>query len=87
MWLAEPQTQNSWDSCYYPYTLERHSSLLVECVETLGEKANGDFSKLKITDVEDLYIIEDYDGLESVVVPDTIKWRSAISDSEVRDLS
>ena len=53
----------------------RHSSLLVECVETLGEAANGSAASLEIKEISgDRYRIEEYDGAEGVVEPDDLKW-------------
>lgn len=65
-------------------SLARHSSLLVECVDTLGEKSFGAYSSLKIAEVEDLYRIEEYDGAESVIEPKDVAYVSAINDPEVR---
>lgn len=82
--LAELERESDhWGSDFYPDSLARHSTLLVECVESLGEKANGSFSSLAITEVVDLYRIEDYDGLEQVVQPDQIRWTSAVNSPEV----
>jgi hypothetical protein len=46
----------------------RSNAVLVKCVETLGEKANGSFAELKIVEVPDYidWVINEYDGLESV---------------------
>ena len=54
--------------------MPRHHPLLVECVETLGDKAAGRFSKLKIAEVECYYIINDVNGIEFVIAPEYIKW-------------
>ncbi len=50
------------------YDIERNDPKLVECVETLGEKANGTFSKLKVVEIPDDvdWEINYYDGLETV---------------------
>lgn len=92
MWLAGRGHEESvvflagksedWGENFYPRTLARHSMLLVECVEVLGKKASGPFSDLKIAEVEDLYVIDEYDGLESVVQPSGMKWISAVNDPE-----
>ena len=56
----------------------RHHPLLVECVETLGEAANGRFANLKVVTIEgSKYIVEEYDGFESVRTPETMKWIDA----------
>lgn len=46
----------------------RGDSLLIECIETLGEKANGNHAKLKIVNVPDgtSFHIDEYDGIESI---------------------
>ena len=55
--------------------LERHNPLLVKCVETLGEGAGGECSKLKIVEINNnKYRIVEYDGWESVETPDSIEW-------------
>ena len=46
----------------------RTDSVLVECVETLKEEANGDCAQLKIVEIpfNVLFQIEDFDGIEHV---------------------
>ena len=41
---------------------------VIECVETLGEKANGQFASLKIEEIPDdvEWYIDDYDGIETI---------------------
>ena len=57
------------------YELDRHDPLLVQCVEVLGEKANDDFSYLKVKELKgSKYIIREYDGWESVIEPEDIDW-------------
>lgn len=50
------------------YNIPRNDPLLVETVETLGEKANGDFAELKIVEIPDDvdWGIQEYDGWEWV---------------------
>lgn len=50
----------------------RSHPALVKTVELLGDKANGDFAQLTITELPTnaVYRIEEYDGLESVSTPD-----------------
>ena len=58
--------------------LPRHHKLLVECVETLGDKVNGQFSEICIKEiVQPEYKIDEYDGWEAVVTPDSIVWQDA----------
>lgn len=56
-----------WDGYGYP-DLKREDARLVECIETLGKKANGLFAELKVLEIPDdvKYTIEHYDGIESV---------------------
>ena len=55
--------------------LPRHHALLVEAVEKLGEKASGSSSRLEIVEIKgNKYIIDEYDGLESVSEPSDIRW-------------
>jgi hypothetical protein len=57
------------------YDVPRHHPLLVQCVEELGEEANGECSELKIKEIEeDHYRINDYDGMETVETLSTINW-------------
>lgn len=84
-WLGEvAEKGDTGQDSYYPFTMARHSSLLVECIETLGSaKASGMFSDLQVGEVEDLYRIEEYDGLETIVTPETTnQWDSALNDPE-----
>lgn len=60
------------------WSIERHDPILVRVVEELGsEKASGMCSKLAIADIGDsLYRIEDYDGYETVITPETpFEWK------------
>ena len=61
-----------------PWSIERHDPILVRVVEELGsEKASGMCSELAIADIGDsLYRIEDYDGYETVITPETpFEWK------------
>lgn len=61
-------------SYFYP-EIPRHHPLLVQCVEELGKKANGICSELKVVTFEgDLYRITEYDGLESLEIPEYLDW-------------
>ena len=60
-----------WDDFGYKYrddSLRRADAKLVECVETLGEEADGRFAKLKVVEIPDdvEWEIDEYDGLESI---------------------
>lgn len=52
----------------YPREIERNDPVLVQVVEELGDKANGDHAELKVVDIPDdvEYFIEEYDGLEHI---------------------
>lgn len=88
IWLAESEVdpdRSGWEGSFYPSTLARHADLLVECVSELGSRAGGSFSDLRIVEVDDLYRIEEYDGLESVIEPHELHWISAVKDAQVKD--
>ncbi len=59
-----------WDG--YGYALsgdnERTNPRLVECVETLGDKANGSYASLRVVEIPDdiSWEISDCDGWETV---------------------
>lgn len=59
-----------WDWYGYKYSdySLRADSRLVECVETLGEKASGSLAELKVVEIPDdvYWEIEEYDGVESI---------------------
>jgi hypothetical protein len=48
--------------------LPRHDPLLIECIETLGDKADGPCSSITIVEIPDgvKYEIDEYDGLERI---------------------
>lgn len=55
--------------------ISRHDPILVQVVEQLGDKANGMCAKLRIYETDsDKYIIEEYDGNETVVVSYDNSW-------------
>jgi hypothetical protein len=56
-----------WDG-YGCLDIKRNDPRLVRCVETLGEKAASEYSKLKVVQIPDdvNWHIEEYDGLEHV---------------------
>lgn len=60
---------------FRPEGLARHDALLVECVEALGEAASGDCAKLIVVTISgNRYTIDEYDGAEDVVTPESINW-------------
>ncbi len=59
---------------YYPEYV-RHDPVLVRVVEELGEEANGSCAELKIYQTDsNAYYIEEYDGVETVMVPEGNQW-------------
>lgn len=53
---------------YWADNSPRHDPLLIECIETLGEKANGPSSNISIQNIDGyLYQIEEYDGKETII--------------------
>ena len=62
------------EQTWYNRNVERHDPVLVQVVEELGEKANGECAKLAIAEVSGPYRIDEYDGSESVESPDSYDW-------------
>jgi hypothetical protein len=56
--------------------VDRHDPILIEVIEKLGDKASGPYSYIKLYEVPkgSLYYIEEYDGSETVMTPDTANW-------------
>lgn len=52
----------------------RHDPVLVQVVEELGDKANGQYAKLAIKEVSGPYRITEYDGYETVETPADCDW-------------
>lgn len=63
-------SDNKWYRAHVIYAgdIPRHDPDLVSVVESLGEKASGQLSKLHVVEVPDgtNYEIDDYDGMERV---------------------
>jgi hypothetical protein len=59
---------------WYHRDVSRHDPILVQVVEELGEKANGECAKLAIDEISGPYRIDEYDGFESVECPDSYDW-------------
>tara|TARA_A100001515_G_scaffold119312_1_gene101911 strand:- start:1941 stop:2276 length:336 start_codon:yes stop_codon:yes gene_type:complete len=58
------------------YNHPRHCPKLVEVVEALGKSAGGSGSCLTVVQLchGDRYIVNEYDGWESISEPEDIKW-------------
>ena len=55
--------------------LKRHDPRLVQVVEELGDQASGRHSNLRVATINSaLYKIDESDGDELVVTPDSIEW-------------
>lgn len=59
---------------WYHRDISRHDPILVQVVEELGEKANGECAKLAIAEISGPYRIDEYDGYESVKTPGGYDW-------------
>jgi hypothetical protein len=61
--------------CSGGHTIPRHHPELVRVVEELGREAWGREARLAIREIEgDRYRIDEYNGQESVVVPEEEEW-------------
>jgi len=70
--IARGDSHSPDDWQYWRYDVERHNPTLVEFVEKYGKEHNP---TLEVATIEgDTYIIEEYDGLETVVEPKDIQW-------------
>lgn len=61
------------------YKIPRTDPALIQTIEDLGSKADGPAARLRIREVPagSRYRIEDYDGLETVMLADEYEWRVA----------
>ena len=61
------------------YDIDRTDPALVQVVEELGKKANGDYAELYITQLPTgtKYRIDEYDGIETVMTIDSYPWKIA----------
>lgn len=58
----------------FDWEIPRHHPLLVQCVEALKYEASGEYADLAIKEVNEPYIIKEYDGSEKVLIAADIKW-------------
>jgi hypothetical protein len=53
----------------------RHDPRLVTVIEEMGEAADGPYARLFVEEVEEeLYVIQEYDGMECVITPSMMHW-------------
>jgi len=72
--IEDDKFSNRWGKQYFGYLFrhggmgQRDHPLLIQVVEELGERANGDCAELKIVEIPDdvKWGIEEYDGAEHV---------------------
>jgi hypothetical protein len=63
------------ESYNIPNKLPRHDKRLVQVVEEIGADASGTCAELKVAKITgNKYIIDEYDGFESVQTPEDINW-------------
>ena len=62
------------EQTWYYNNVSRHDPVLVQVVEELGDKANGEYAKLTIDEVYGSYRIDEYDGNESVMTSGDYNW-------------
>lgn len=68
MWLSKRGIWQKYPHLEHLYYIPRHEPLLVECVKTLGDAANGYWANLVIETITSrAYYINEYDGMETVV--------------------
>lgn len=67
-----------WEDFYYR-DIDRADPVLIQVVETLGKKANGNLARLVIEDIPEgtMYRITEYDGNESIETKEDLDWRIA----------
>ena len=61
-----------YDYGAYYFDEKRHAKELIEAIETLGSKVcSGDCARILLEDCDSgLYLIEEYDGYETLITPD-----------------
>ena len=76
--IKDYKTNNSVLGFYYgppQDELPRHDLRLIQVVEELGEEANGRYAYLQVDYLKgSKYIIEEYDGNETVREPEDVNW-------------
>jgi hypothetical protein len=74
--FCEPGGED-WSLYDHIDNIDRSDPHLVEVVETLGAAADGNYAKLRVTELPKgtLYRINEYDGFESIETSDSIDWK------------
>lgn len=64
---------------YYSRDIERDDPDLVAVVEDMGDKANGEYAKLRVAEIPEgtAYRIDEYDGFESIETKESYDWKVA----------
>ena len=72
-------TDNINNEDFDVYDIDRADPILVQVVEELGKKANGNHADLFIAQlpVGTHYRIDEYDGIETVMTIDSYEWKVA----------
>lgn len=62
------------------HDFKRIDPVLIQVVEELGDKANGEYAELRVVEFSgNKYRICEYDGMEWLETPDTIRWEEVNS--------
>lgn len=68
-------TDPSNEHYYLDNGVSRHDPRLIDVIEKLGSTASGMCAFLSIKEIDGfIYKIDEYDGMETVVVPDSVEW-------------
>lgn len=91
-WLNEHYNMGIKISEYFPDSnspdIERYDPRLVECVETLGSDiASGRFARLEVHTIPgNKYIIDNYDGVETLYWPEMSQWEEVPDEDKLKEL-
>ena len=77
MFFTTPDFQE--DTWFYERDISRTDPILVQVVEEMGDKADGDCAKLRVCELAEgtMYRIDEYDGNESVMTQSSYDWETA----------
>lgn len=91
-WLNEHYNMGIKISEYFPDAnspdIERYDPRLVECVETLGsDVASGEYAHLEVHTIPgNKYIIDEYDGVETLYWPEMSRWEEVPDEDKLKEL-